>query len=101
MLNKILVEEFDYSSSDDKDHKTKVVHFVTSSFHMMTTQQGKRFSSVIGRKYIYRDRISGNEQLFRDYFSINLVYPPTLFRMNHSLFLRILNAIQLCDDYFV
>ncbi|XP_050236726.1 uncharacterized protein LOC126686632 [Mercurialis annua] len=56
-------------------------------------------------KYIYRDRVSGNDRLYNDYFAENPVYPSNVFRrrfrMNRPLFLHILNVIQDCDDYFI
>ncbi|XP_028078895.1 uncharacterized protein LOC114280716 [Camellia sinensis] len=61
--------------------------------------------SVVGHKYIRRDRRQGHERLFIDYFATNPVYSPTIFRrrfrMRRPLCLLILNAIQAHNSYFV
>ncbi|CAL5392665.1 unnamed protein product [Camellia sinensis] len=61
--------------------------------------------SVVGHKYIRRDRRQGHDRLFADYFAVNPVYSPTIFRrrfrMRRPLYLRILNAIQARNSYFV
>ena len=44
------------------------------------TSAPRRGGSVVGRQYIYRDRMSGAWRLFNDYFSDNPVYGPTFFR---------------------
>ena len=92
-------------SSSDEDERRKVVQLAAAQFHATKAADGKHVGSSLGRRYIYRDRVFGNERLYKDYFSANPVYPSNLFRrrfrMNRSLFLHILNAIQLHDDYFV
>ena len=67
------------SSSDDDDE------LILSALHIAHTQyEGtsapRRGGSVVGRQYIYRDRMSGAWRLFNDYFSDNPVYGPTFFR---------------------
>ncbi|XP_028072520.1 uncharacterized protein LOC114274746 [Camellia sinensis] len=61
--------------------------------------------SVVGHKYICRDRRQGHERLFADYFAAIPVYSPTIFRrrfrMRRPLYLLILNAIQAHNSYFV
>ncbi|XP_028056614.1 uncharacterized protein LOC114260633 [Camellia sinensis] len=61
--------------------------------------------SVVGHRYIHRDRRQGHDRLFADYFAANPVYSPTIFRrrfrMCRPLYLRILNAIQAHNSYFV
>ncbi|XP_028096060.1 uncharacterized protein LOC114295974 [Camellia sinensis] len=61
--------------------------------------------SIVGHKYIRRDRRQGHDRLFADYFAANPVYSPTIFRrrfrMRRPLYLRILNAIQEHNSYFV
>ncbi|XP_038698026.1 uncharacterized protein LOC119995584 [Tripterygium wilfordii] len=46
----------------------------------------------------------GHERLYRDYFAETPTYPPNIFRrrfrMNRSLFLRILSAVEGFDPYF-
>lgn len=58
-----------------------------------------------GRRYVHRDREEGHQRLYNHYFSANPTYGPTFFRcrfrMVRPLFLRILQAIEQHDDYFV
>ncbi|XP_057803484.1 uncharacterized protein LOC131018792 [Salvia miltiorrhiza] len=55
------------------------------------------------RTVVRRDREGGAECLHRDYFSVEPVYGPQLFRrrfrMSRELFLRIVNALEV-DPYF-
>ena len=48
------------------------------------------------REYLGRDHEAGDEQIYRDYFAPNALYPPNVFRrrfrMNRLLFLRILKG---------
>ncbi|KAF5454802.1 hypothetical protein F2P56_024440 [Juglans regia] len=57
------------------------------------------------RKFSQYDHIQGHECLFRDYFAVNPIYPSNLFRMrfrmNHLLFLYILNGVESYEPYFV
>ncbi|XP_028069445.1 uncharacterized protein LOC114271962 [Camellia sinensis] len=68
-------------------------------------QSKKRGGSVIGHKCIGRDRRKGHDRLFADYFAANSIYSPAIFqrrsRMRRLLYLRILNAIEAHDPYFV
>ncbi|XP_028094128.1 uncharacterized protein LOC114294200 [Camellia sinensis] len=61
--------------------------------------------SVVGHRYIHRDRRQGHDRLFADYFAANPMYSPIIFRrrfrMRRPLYLRILNAIQIHNSYFV
>ncbi|XP_028087365.1 uncharacterized protein LOC114288077 [Camellia sinensis] len=70
-----------------------------------TDRSKKRGGSVVGHKYIRRDRWKGHERLFADYFAANPVYSLVTFwrrfRMRRPLYLRILNAIEAHDPYFV
>ncbi|XP_028118239.1 uncharacterized protein LOC114315829 [Camellia sinensis] len=70
-----------------------------------TDRSKKTYGSVVGHKYIRRDRWKGHERLFTDYFTTNLVYSFATFRrrfrMRRPLYLRILNAIEAHDSYFV
>ncbi|XP_028059219.1 uncharacterized protein LOC114262953 [Camellia sinensis] len=56
-------------------------------------------------KYIRRDRRQGHDRLFADYFAANPVYSTTIFRrrfrMRRPLYLRILNAIEAHNSYFI
>ncbi|XP_028080762.1 uncharacterized protein LOC114282308 [Camellia sinensis] len=69
-------------------------------------QSKKRGGSVVGHKYICCERRKkGHDRLFVDYFATNPVYSPATFqrhfRMRRHLYLRILNAIEAYDTYFV
>ncbi|XP_028098907.1 uncharacterized protein LOC114298518 [Camellia sinensis] len=61
--------------------------------------------SIVGHKYIRRDRKQGHDRLFADYFAANPVYSATIFRrrfrMRRPLYLRILNAIEAHNSYFI
>ncbi|XP_028112490.1 uncharacterized protein LOC114310638 [Camellia sinensis] len=61
--------------------------------------------SIVGHKYIRRDRRQGHDRLFADYFATNPVYSATIFRrrfrMRRPLYLRILNAIEAHNSYFI
>ena len=65
----------------------------------------KRGGSKFGRKEIDRNRLQGHLQLYNDYFSSNPTYPDEFFcrrfRMRHSLFLKLADAIVLEDTYFI
>ncbi|XP_059650327.1 uncharacterized protein LOC132296102 [Cornus florida] len=56
------------------------------------------------RRYIKRDREDAAQQLWKDYFAENPVFPPEYFRrrfrMRRQLFLRILNDITTHDNFF-
>ncbi|CAL5357865.1 unnamed protein product [Camellia sinensis] len=61
--------------------------------------------SVVGHRYIHRNRRQGHDRLFADYFAANLVCSSTVFRrrfrMRRPLYVRILNAIQAHNSYFL
>ncbi|XP_038704662.1 putative nuclease HARBI1 [Tripterygium wilfordii] len=63
-----------------------------------------RRGSMPGHAVIHRGRAEGHERLYRDYFAETPTYPPNIFRrrfrMNRSLFLRILSAVEGFDPYF-
>ncbi|XP_028068692.1 uncharacterized protein LOC114271264 [Camellia sinensis] len=98
------------SSSDDEYIVTLVGAYKqnnTSMFQILkSSDRSKKIGgSVVGHRYIHRDRRQGHDRLFADYFAANLVYSPTIFRrrfrMHRPLYLRILNAIQTHNSYFV
>jgi hypothetical protein len=77
-LKRSLVQrELDDSSSDDDDYlilsAAKIVH---------TYSKAKRShgGSVVGRKFIYRDREGGHNRMFQDYLAVNPTYGPQIFR---------------------
>ncbi|KAL5570233.1 hypothetical protein UlMin_026808 [Ulmus minor] len=61
--------------------------------------------SIPGHAVIQRDRVQGNDRLYRDYFSDTPTFGPRLFRrrfrMNRPLFFRIQHAVEAYDPYFV
>jgi hypothetical protein len=67
---------------------------------LKTKEKKKRGGSTPGRRDIYRNRIEGHQQLYKD-----LTYPPEVFRrrfrMQKSLFLRIVEDVKKADTYFV
>ncbi|XP_057770875.1 uncharacterized protein LOC130990668 [Salvia miltiorrhiza] len=71
---------------------------VASTFKFDPPSQPKR-----KRRVIPRDRESGGNRVYRDYFAPEPVYGPQFFRchfrMNQELFLRIVNALEV-DLYF-
>ncbi|XP_020271505.1 uncharacterized protein LOC109846668 [Asparagus officinalis] len=68
-------------------------------------EQPKRIDSVPGHLMINRGREEGNSRLYNDYFSDNPTYGANLFRrrfrMQRSLFLRIVKAVREHDNFFV
>ncbi|KAK3183819.1 hypothetical protein Dsin_031105 [Dipteronia sinensis] len=64
-----------------------------------------RGGSIPGHIVINRDRESADRCLFYDYFAENLRYNDQMFhrrfRMGRSLFLRIVEKVEACDNYFV
>ncbi|CAL5396462.1 unnamed protein product [Camellia sinensis] len=68
-------------------------------------QQTRRVGSTSGHRYINRERVKGDEQIYRDYFVDNPVYPEEYFRrrfrMRWSLFVSILHDIQQVNEYFI
>src|SRR6184192_4095838 len=64
-----------------------------------------RQGSMPGHMYINRGRQAGHDRLYQDYFAENPTYPPKIFRrryrMYRPLFLRVVEAIQSHDNYFV
>ena len=86
------------SSSDDDDE------LILSALHIAHTQyEGtsapRRGGSVVGRQYIYRDRMSGAWRLFNDYFSDNPVYGPTFFR--HRFAISVSNLILILSAHLL
>ncbi|XP_028122122.1 uncharacterized protein LOC114319309 [Camellia sinensis] len=64
-----------------------------------------RVGSISGHRYINCVRVKGDEQIYRDYFADNPVYPEEYFRrrfrMRRSLFVSILHDIQQVNEYFI
>ncbi|CAL5409744.1 unnamed protein product [Camellia sinensis] len=68
-------------------------------------QQTRHVGSTNGHRYINRERVKDDEQIYRDYFADNPVYPEEYFRrrfrMRRSLFVSILHDIQQVNGYFI
>ena len=64
-----------------------------------------RRGSIQGHSVIFRNRVEEHERFYRDYFAKSPTYPPNIFRMrfrmNRSLFVRILSNMEVYDPYFV
>ena len=76
------------------------------AYHMNNeANQRRQKGSVPGHRVIYRGREDADHRLWVDYFADNPRYNDAMFRrrfrMSRSLFLRIVNAIESHDNYFV
>ena len=76
-----------------------------SHLYKLSKKNKKRGGSAFGRRVISRDHDFGHERLYHDYFSENPVYSDELFRrrfrMNRDLFLRLVDAVKIKDDFFI
>ncbi|XP_028067286.1 uncharacterized protein LOC114270087 [Camellia sinensis] len=101
----ILNGDFDESSSSDDDIIMMQLFTVQQQGLQMLSldQQTRRVGSISGRRYINRERVKDDEQIYRDYFADNPIYPEEYFRrhfrMRRSLFVSILHDIQQVNDY--
>ncbi|CAL5390252.1 unnamed protein product [Camellia sinensis] len=96
--------------SDDKYMITLLAAYEQNTSSMLqilkSSDSSKKIGgSVVGHKYIRRDRRQGHDRLFADYFATNPVYSATIFRrrfrMRRPLYLQILNAIEAHNSYFI
>lgn len=91
------------SSDDDDDFFFATAQIVHSYWHSVNAP--RHGGSVMGHEVIDRNREARHLRLYQDYFSDNPTYGPVLFRrrnrMSRPLFLRIMNAVEDHDDYFV
>ncbi|XP_028122728.1 uncharacterized protein LOC114319867 [Camellia sinensis] len=78
----ILNGDFDESSSSDDDIIMMQLFTAQQQRLQMLSlnQQTRRVSSTSGRRYINRESVKGDEQIYRDYFADNPVYPEEYFR---------------------
>ena len=71
----------------------------------MTRARSSGGSRPRKRRNVDRDSIEGHDKIVRDYFVDLLVYPAPLFKrhiwIQHSLFLRVMQAVCEFDPYFV
>ncbi|XP_021317689.1 uncharacterized protein LOC8155651 [Sorghum bicolor] len=95
-------KQLDDDSSDDDDF---FIFTAARIVHMFSKKKRRPGGSVPGHVVIYRDREGGHRRMYQDYLADNPTYGPDLFhrrfRMSKDLFLRIMNAVQVHDDYFV
>ena len=110
------------SSSSDDDESMEIINSIddeeeaiylaisnnNSAIQFLLNQQDNSVThggSVPGRSFIYRDRESAHFRLFNDYFSETPTYNDDMFRrryrMSRSLFLRIVDAVERYDNYFI
>ncbi|XP_066338609.1 protein ALP1-like [Miscanthus floridulus] len=94
--------QLDDSSSDDDDSLILSAARIVQTF---SNDKGRHGGSVEGHRVLYRDREGGHDRMFRDYLADNPTYGPEIFRrryrMSRELFLRIMNAVEAHDEYFV
>ena len=91
----------------DSDDELEMVTACAIEMNKLNSEEssGVRRGSVQGHSVIFRNRVQGHERLYRDYFAEPPIYPLNLFRrrfrMNQTLFLRILFMVENYDPYFV
>ncbi|KAL5812994.1 hypothetical protein ACOSQ3_027944 [Xanthoceras sorbifolium] len=77
------------------------------AYHLNQEENNQSTSggSILGRRTIYRLRADAERNLLADYFGDNPRYSDSMFRtrfrMGRSLFLRIVNAVESHDNYFM
>ena len=95
---------FSDSDSDDELEMLAVAAIAMEKLNIENSSAMRR-GSIQGHSVIFRNRVEGHERLYRDYFAKSPTYPPNLFRrrfrMNRSLFVRILSNMEVYDPYFV
>ncbi|KAL7220259.1 hypothetical protein ACSBR2_013177 [Camellia fascicularis] len=70
----------DSSSSDDNIIMIQLLTTQQQRIHALTLNQPTRHvGSSSGCRYINRERVKGDEQIYRDYFADNPVYPEEYF----------------------
>ena len=91
----------------DSDDELEMVTTCAIEMNKLNSEEssGVRRGSIQGHSVILRNRVQGHERLYRDYFVEPPIYPLNLFRrrfrMNRTLFLRILLMVENYDPYFV
>ena len=91
----------------DSDGELEMVTTCAIEMNKLNSEEssGVRRGSIQGHSVIFRNRVQGHERLYRDYFAEPPIYPLNLFRrrfrMNQTLFLRILFMVENYDPYFV
>jgi hypothetical protein len=93
IMKKLKMMAFD-SFNDDEDHFIAAAA-VNIPFQMLfSADEPKRKGSVIGHRVIDRDRASGHDRIFKDYFADNPVYPEKNFRRRYRMSKRLFNKIH-------
>src|SRR5262249_43485983 len=91
--------------ADDQFTMSMAMAIVQASINAADTHLSRNSGSVMNHRVINRSRAEGHERLYRDYFADNPVYTDynfrRRFRMHRPLFLRILNAVEAYDPFFV
>ena len=94
-------------SDSDSDDELEMLAVAAMAMEKLNTENSSAIcrGSIQGHSVIFRNRVEGHEILYRDYFAKSPTYPPNLFlrrfRMNRSLFVRILSNMEVYDPYFV
>ena len=94
-------------SDSDSDDELEMLAVAAMAMEKLNTENSSsiRRGSIQGHSVIFRNRVEGHERLYHDYFAKSTTYPPNLFRrrfrMNRSLFVRILSNMEAYDPYFV
>ena len=94
-------------NDSDSGDELEIVTICAIEMNKLNSEEssGVRRGSIQGHSVIFRNRVKGHKRLYRDYFVEPPIYPPNLFRkrfrMNRTLFLRILFMVENYDLYFV
>lgn len=98
--------QFSENDEEERLHEQVIAnsaHYAASNY--ISNDEKYFHTDTYNRLYIYRDHIEGHERLLNDYFVDRPVYSKKQFRrrfrMQRSLFLRIVEDVELHDDYFV
>ena len=104
-LDQMIQDEF--FDSSDLDEEVDMIMLMS-----MQEETGRQVEHILnfkgsikGRRVINRDRVSGAKLLHKDYFAPNPTFLddpwfPRHFRMWKLLFLRIMDGVEVHDDYF-
>ncbi|KAF7152257.1 hypothetical protein RHSIM_Rhsim01G0115100 [Rhododendron simsii] len=95
-----------YDSDSDSDDDLEIITIAAMEAQRLEAESSSsRRSSTQPRNFIRRDHLGGHRRLFLDYFNDPPVFPPKIFRrrfrMNRSLFLRIVSEVVAHEPYFV
>ena len=94
-------------NDSDSDDKLEMVTICAIEMNKLNSEEssGVCRGSIQGHSVIFSNQVQGHERLYHDYFAEPPIYPPNLFRrrfrMNRTLFLRILFMVENYDPYFV